>query len=166
MQQVKLDAIDMAILALLQSNGRITNVELSRRVGISAPPCLRRVRALEEAGYILGYHGVIDEEALGFEFSFFAMVSLGSQNDTVLESFKAMINDWPEVRQSWMMSGEVDFILRCVTRDKTAFEAMTHRLTSVPNVAMVRTALIHDIHKDAPGVPIDAEFVADVDTQD
>lgn len=158
MQQVKLDAIDMAILALLQSNGRMTNVELSRRVGISAPPCLRRVRALEEAGYILGYHGVIDEEALGFEFSFFAMVSLDSQSETVLESFKTMINGWPEVRQSWMMSGEVDFILRCVTRDKMAFEEMTRRLTSAPNVAMVRTALIHDIHKDAPGVPIEVDL--------
>src|SRR6185437_9725470 len=87
----ELDAIDRRILAELQADGRMTNVELARRAGISAPPCLRRVRRLEEAGIIRGYHAETDAQALGWEITFFAIVGLESQKETTLSGFEAMV---------------------------------------------------------------------------
>src|SRR3982074_1634811 len=110
----RLDAIDRNILRELQDNGRITNVELARRVGISAPPCLRRVRALEEAGYIRGYRGLLDEKLLGFELAAFASVHLSSQAEADLAAFEAFVRAQPLVRECWMLSGEIDFVLQCV----------------------------------------------------
>jgi DNA-binding Lrp family transcriptional regulator len=112
----RLDAIDLKILAELQADGRMTNVELSRRVGISAPPCLRRVRALEEAGYIRGYRALLEEKRLGFEVVAFAMVHLSSQADSDLAAFEAFVRAQPLVRECWMLSGEIDFVLKCVVR--------------------------------------------------
>jgi len=82
MPLTRLDPIDRLILAELQADGRMTNVELAKRVGISAPPCLRRVRALEEQGFINGYHAQVDARALGFEVQVFAMVGLQSQAES------------------------------------------------------------------------------------
>ncbi|MEO7381425.1 MAG: Lrp/AsnC family transcriptional regulator, partial [Paracoccaceae bacterium] len=110
----KLDPIDRRILAELQDDGRMTNVELARRVGISAPPCLRRVRTLEEAGYIRGYHADINARELGFEVQVFAMVRLNSQTEADLATFEARCKAWPLVRECHMLNGEIDFILKCV----------------------------------------------------
>src|SRR3546814_8789197 len=100
MRRVKLDRIDLQILQDLQEDGRITNVELARRAGISAPPCLRRVSALEEAGYIKGYHAELDAEELGFEVTLFALIGLNRQSETALNGFETMDGGWPEVRAS------------------------------------------------------------------
>ena len=105
MQRVKLDRIDRRILHDLQADGRITNVELSRRAGISAPPCLRRVRALEEAGFILGYHADLDSKSLGFHVTVFAQVGLSSQAEPDLQAFEATVRGWPEVRECYMLAG-------------------------------------------------------------
>jgi DNA-binding Lrp family transcriptional regulator len=91
----RLDSIDWAILKELQADGSITNVELARRVGISAPPCLRRVRALEEAGFIKGYRGLLDEKLLGFEVTVFAMVHLSSQAEADLVAFEQFVRKAP-----------------------------------------------------------------------
>src|SRR6476659_4959130 len=110
----KLDAIDLRILSELQANGRITNVELSRRARITAPPCLRRMRALEKAGYIRGYHADLDPKRLGFEVSAYVFVGLSSQAEGDLKRFEEQVRSWPEVRECYMLSGEVDFLLKCV----------------------------------------------------
>ena len=110
----RLDAIDWKILKELQDDGRMTNVELARRVGISAPPCLRRVRALEHAGFIKGYRGLLDEKLLGFDVTMFAMVHLASQAEADLAAFENFVRAQPIVRECWMLSGEIDFILKCV----------------------------------------------------
>src|SRR3954465_4973632 len=107
-----LDAIDRRILASLQEDGRMTNVELSRRAGISAPPCLRRVRALEEAGVIRGYHADTDPQMLGWEITFFAVAGLDSQKESVLSGFEQTVGAWPEVRECHMIRGGGDFLLR------------------------------------------------------
>ena len=125
-----LDEIDRNILRELQDNGRITNVELARRVGISAPPCLRRVRALEEAGYIKGYRALLDEKLLGFEVTVFAMVHLSSQAEADLITFEEFVRRQPLVRECWMLSGEIDFILKCVAPNLTAFQAFVAELTA------------------------------------
>lgn len=155
MKRVKLDEIDRLILAELQAAGRITNVELSSRVGISAPPCLRRVRALEEAGFIRGYHADLDAQALGYEVIVFAMVSLRSQAETDLVAFEEMVAEWPMVRECHMLNGEIDFILKCVAHDLKEFQRfLTAHLTSAPNVASVKTSLTIRTAKQAVGVPV------------
>jgi DNA-binding Lrp family transcriptional regulator len=151
----RLDAIDWQILAELQADGRMTNVELARRVGISAPPCLRRVRALEEAGYIKGYRGLLDEKLLGFEVAVFAMVHLSSQAETELVAFERFVQAQPLVRECWMLSGEIDFILKCVAPDLKTFQAFVAELTSAPNVRNVKTSLTLRNSKDAAMVPLE-----------
>lgn len=153
----RLDAIDWKILAELQRDGRITNVELSRRVGISAPPCLRRMRALEEAGIIRGYRALLDEKRLGYEVTVFAMVHLTSQAEPDLAAFDESVRNWPLVRECWMLSGEVDFILKCVAPDLTTFQAFLTELTTTPNVRSIRTALALRRSKDEASVPLETE---------
>ncbi|WBU55576.1 Lrp/AsnC family transcriptional regulator [Paracoccus sediminicola] len=150
----KLDEIDRKILAELQGDGRMTNVELARRVGISAPPCLRRVRVLEEAGYIRGYHATVDARSLGFEVKVFAMVRLQSQSERDLAAFEERARAWPQVRECHMLNGEIDFILKCVAADLSSFQRfLTDQLTAAPNVASVKTSLVIRVAKDEPGVP-------------
>ena len=152
----KLDPIDRQILAELQADGRMTNVELAKRVGISAPPCLRRVRTLEEAGYIRGYHADVDARELGFEVAVFAMVRLQSQAEVDLSAFEAKCRAWPLVRECHMLNGEIDFILKCVAPDLSTFQRfLTDQLTSAENVASVKTSLVIRCAKDEPGLPFD-----------
>ena len=152
----KLDPIDRHILAELQADGRMTNVELAKRVGISAPPCLRRVRTLEEAGFIKGYHADIDARELGFEVQVFAMVRLQSQAEADLASFEARCRAWPLVRECHMLNGEIDFILKCVAPDLSSFQSfLTGDLLKAENVANVKTSLVIRCAKDEPGVPFD-----------
>ena len=152
---VQLDAIDQKILRELQADGRMTNVELARRVGISAPPCLRRVRALQEAGFIKGYRALLDEKKLGFEVTAFAMVHLSSQAEADLAAFEKFVKTLPLVRECWMLSGEIDFILKCVAPNLPAFQALVGELTSAPNVRNVKTTLTLRNSKDAAMVPLD-----------
>jgi len=151
----RLDAIDRNILKELQADGRITNVELARRVGISAPPCLRRVRALEEAGYVKGYRGLLDEKKLGYEVTIFAMVHLSSQAESDLAAFETFVRSQPLVRECWMLSGEIDFVLKCVAPDLKTFQAFVEKLTSAPNVRNVKTSLVLRQSKDAAIVPME-----------
>jgi DNA-binding Lrp family transcriptional regulator len=157
MRRVKLDQIDRRILRDLQADGRMTNVDLASRAGISAPPCLRRVRALEQAGYIHGYHADIDAQALGFEVTFFALVGLDGQSDAVLTAFEEMVGDWPEVRECHMCRGPDDFVLKIVARNTAHENELTERLTAAPNVATVRTVQVIRIAKSEPGIPIDMD---------
>ena len=154
MARAKLDRIDRRILSDLQSSGRMTNVELAERAGISAPPCLRRVRALEEAGYIKGYRGLLDEKRLGYELVAFAMVHLSSQAEADLNAFEAYVRKQPLVRECWMLSGEVDFVLKCVAPDLKAFQAFVGELTAAPNVRNVKTSLTLRNSKDEAIVPL------------
>ena len=155
MSQVKLDEIDLRILRDLQENGKITNVELARRVGISAPPCLRRVRALEEAGFITGYHAEVEPAKLGYNVTVFAQVGLDSQSESELSAFEELVRSWPEVRDCHMLAGEEDFILRIVAQDWETYQKfVTEKLTPPPNVANVKSALTLRASKHEPGVPV------------
>lgn len=149
------DRIDRQILDLLQNDGRMTNVELAERVGLTAPPCLRRVRALEEQGAIRGYHAALDPATLGYPITVFAMVSLRSQAQSDLAAFEAHIATIPEVRECHMLNGEIDFILKIVATDLRSFqEILTSHLTTAPNVAGVKTSLTIRTAKAAPGIPV------------
>ncbi|HEY2890556.1 MAG TPA: Lrp/AsnC family transcriptional regulator [Dongiaceae bacterium] len=155
MRRVKLDRIDRRILHDLQDKGRMTNVELAKRAGISAPPCLRRVRALEKAGLIKGYHAEVNAEALGFSVTVFAQVGLSSQAEADLRAFEQLVASYPEVRECHMLAGEADFLLRIVATDWDAYQRfLTSKLTPAPNVSHVKTALAIRSTKTEPGVPI------------
>ena len=137
-----LDAIDIKILRELQQDGRMTNVELAERVGISAPPCLRRVRKLEEAGIIEGYHALLNGPKLGFDLVAFCMIGLKRQSDTDLKSFAARAQTWPIVREAWMVSGDSDFLLRCTAENLSIFQNFVIEvLTADEHVDTVRTML-------------------------
>ena len=156
MASTRLDPIDRMILSELQADGRMTNVELAKRVGISAPPCLRRVRTLEENGYIKGYHAAVNAKELGFEVQVFANVGLASQAESDLSAFEAKCKSWPLVRECHMLNGEVDFILKCVAPDLSSFQTfLTGELLTTPNVASVKTSLVIRGEKDEPGVPFE-----------
>lgn len=153
--RVKLDDIDRRILSDLQDDGRITNVELARRAGISAPPCLRRVRVLEEAGFIKGYHAELDPKALGFNVTVFAQVGLDSQAEEDLEAFEKLVEGWPQVRECFMLAGEADFLLKVVAEDWDDYQHfLTTQLTTAPNVSHVKSALSIRQSKYLAGVPI------------
>ena len=157
MRRVKLDRIDLRILKDLQEQGRITNVELARRAGISAPPCLRRVRALEEAGYIRAYHADLHPESLGYEVMFFALVGLDGQSEAVLNTFEDLMAGWPEVRECHMARGPHDFVLKIVAQNTAHENELTTKLTAAPHVATVQTIQVIRTSKHRPGVPLDSE---------
>jgi DNA-binding Lrp family transcriptional regulator len=155
MRRIRLDRIDRRILRNLLMDGRMTNVELARRVGISAPPCLRRVRALEEAGIICGYHADLAPEALGYAVTVFAQVGLSSQADADLKAFEQLVKTWPEVREAFMLAGETDFLLKIAAPDWDSYQRfLSAKLTSAPNVRHVKSALMLRLSKHDPGVPI------------
>lgn len=158
MSRAKLDKIDRRIISDLQDEGRMTNVDLAKRAGISAPPCLRRVRALEKAGVIRGYHADINPESLGFTVSVFALVGLNSQAEQDLKSFEGLVGTWPNVRECHMLAGEADFLLKIVAEDWDAYQKfLTTRLTSAPNVSHVKSLMVFRTAKHTPGVPIAPE---------
>lgn len=149
------DHIDRQILSLLQADGRMTNVDLAERVGLTAPPCLRRVRALEDAGAIRGYHAELDAAILGYPITVFAMVSLRSQAEHDLHAFEEHVNGIPEIRECHMLNGEIDFILKIVAADLKSFQdILTTHLTPAPNVASVKTSLTIRTAKAVPGIPV------------
>ena len=156
MKHVKLDRIDLRILRELQQDGRMTNVELAQHVGISAPPCLRRVRALEEAGYIHGYHADVAADKLGYGVTVFTLVSLQNHAESDLWNFAKLVESWPEVRESYMMTGDSDFLIKIVAESWEGFQNfLTHKLAGAPNVVHVKSAPAMQRTKYQPGVPID-----------
>lgn len=154
LRTVTLDAIDWKILGELQADGALTNVELARRVGLTPPPCLRRVHALQEAGYIEGYRAILDAPRLGYSVVCFAFVHLASQAESDLAAFQAEVARWKNVRECWTLSGDIDFLMKCVTEDLPSLQAFVSELTATPNVRNVRTALALGKVKDEGLVPI------------
>ncbi len=156
MSAFALDAVDRQILTELQANGRMTNVDLAKKVGLTPPPCLRRIKSLEDRGLIRAYHAEIDAAALGYGIMVFAMVSLRSQAEADLKAFESHVAALPEVRECHMLNGEIDFILKLVARDLQAFQAfLTTQITPAPNVASVKTSLTIRTSKLLYGVPVD-----------
>src|SRR4030088_2184338 len=151
----RLDAIDRQILKELQNDGRITNVELARRVGISAPPCLRRVRALREAGFIKGYRALLDEKLFGYEVTVFSMVHLTTQAEADLKAFEDFVRHEPLVRECWMLSGEIDFILKCVAPDLKTFLGIVAELPLSQQRPHGKTSLTLRHSKYAAAVPLE-----------
>ncbi len=139
---INYDRIDRAILRELQSNARQSLQEISAIVGLSASSCARRIRHLEEQGLIAGYHALIDEAKAGFSFSVFVSVKLAQQVDRSLKEFEAEVRAYPEIVDCWLMTGNMDYLLRIAVRDTADFEAfLTGKLTKVPGVASIESSV-------------------------
>ncbi len=155
MRKFKLDRIDRQILGDLQDEGRMSNVDLAKRVGISAPPCLRRVKALEEARVIRGYHADIDPSVVDYHLIVYANVGLEKHSDDDLRAFTALVESWPMVREAYMMAGDTDYMLKIVARDWDHYqEFFSNTLTTVPNVVHVKSNMTIRCVKNKPGIPI------------
>ena len=136
-----LDEIDRRILASLQAHARLRNVELAEQVGLSASPCLRRVKRLEETGVIRGFATLVDPEAVGLPVSVFVQVTLERQAEASLEAFESHITEWPEVMECYLMTGDADYLLRVVAADLTAYqEFLMNKLTRVEGVASIKSS--------------------------
>ena len=137
---LKLDRLDLRILRVLAQEGRISNRALAERVGLSATPCLKRVRRLEKEGVIAGYAARIDQEKLGYTFDVFVFVTLKQQVSEILEQFEAKIRDCDEVIDCYQMTGNYDYIIRVVSRDLPSYNAfLKNKLTRFPGIANVRS---------------------------
>lgn len=153
---MKLDTIDRKILAALQDNGRLSNVELAERVGLSPSPCLRRVRLLEEGGIINRYVALIDQKAVGLPVSVFISIKLERQQEDDLDSFEAEVRQYPEVLECYLMTGTRDYLLRVATRDLAAYERfLKNKLTRVGNVASIESSFALKQVKYTNSLPLD-----------
>lgn len=153
---MKLDTIDRKILAALQDNGRLSNVELAERVGLSPSPCLRRVRLLEEGGIINRYVALIDQKAVGLPVSVFISIKLERQQEDDLDSFEAAVRHYPEVLECYLMTGTRDYLLRVATRDLAAYERfLKNKLTRVGNVASIESSFALKQVKYTNSLPLD-----------
>ncbi len=153
---IKLDKIDLSILKDLQEDGRLTNVELAKRAGISAPPCLRRVKSLETEGIITSYQANLNGPALGFNLVIFAEVSLVSQNHNEIKSFEAQVDQWPLIRECYLVTGGSDFLLKLIVKDFEAYqEFLSTQLSMFPGVSQIKTLMVVRTAKKVRSIPLE-----------
>lgn len=154
--RVKIDTTDLKILNDLQNDGRMTNLELSQRCDISPPPCLRRVKRLERDGLIKGYHADINPQALGYNVTVFAQVTLKSQNDSDLRNFENLVKSWPMVRECYLISGGSDYFMKIRAKDLDDYQDFhSNTLGQCVLVTHIRTSLVLREAKYFPGIPLD-----------
>ena len=160
---MQLDAIDWQILGLLQADARMSNVELAKAVGLSPSPCLNRVRALEEAGYISRYVTLLDALRVGLKVSVFIQVTLERQVETALERFETAIRGRPEVMECYLMTGDADYLIRVVVADIQQLEEFILKfLTKLPGVGNIKSsfALKQVKYQTALPLPVSQKSVA------
>lgn len=142
MDSSKLDKIDRLILRELVKNSRITNQQLSERVGLSASPCYRRLRALEDEGVITGYTATLNEKAIGLSVAVFMSVKLERQIDSSLNNFEQEVAKYPEIVDCWLMTGDNDYLLRVLVPDLIEYENfLTGTLTKIPGIASIQSSV-------------------------
>ena len=158
MAEIQLDIFDRRILEQLQKDGRISNVNLAREVGLSPSPCLRRVRDLEEAGVIDRYAAILNQGSAGFSLSVFVQVTLERQIESALEIFERIIAERPEVMEAYLMTGDADYLLRIVVPDVSDYEVfLKDHLTRIPGVASIKSSFALNRVKYETALPLQAE---------
>ena len=150
-----LDRIDIRILSELQNNGRLTITDLAERVGLSASPCLRRVKLLEERGIISGYVAVVDQNSVGLEVNVFASIRLERQREEELERFNYAVKQWPEVMECYLMTGTRDYLMRVVVGSLGEYERfIKDKLSRLDGVASIESSFALSRVKHTTIVPI------------
>lgn len=150
-----LDEVDLQILQLLQHDGRITNADLAKAVNLSPPSVLQRVRQLEKAGLIRGYHAILDHDRLGLRITAMTMITLALHQDLAIERFRRAVQDLPEVLECHHVSGDFDFLLKIVVRDMRAYEQfIREKLSRIKGVGQIRTSFVLGTAKLTTEIPI------------
>ena len=135
-----MDYIEYKLLSSLQKNARINNIELAKKVGLSPSPCLRRVRSLEEKSIITGYSAIIDQNKVDLSVNVFVQVSLEKQSEDKLAIFEQKIQEYEEVMEAYLMTGDADYLLRIVVKDIQTYEHFLKvNLTSIPGISSIRS---------------------------
>ncbi len=151
----KLDEVDQIILRALQEDGRMSNVDLAERAGISAPPCLRRLRHLEEAGYIKGYTAILDSNMMGYSISAYIKVSMASSKNEDVQAFIQKIQEWDQIREAFALAGDADFILRVVAKNWDDYQDfLMNVLPTAPHIGTNKSYVTVKTIKQASGVPV------------
>jgi Lrp/AsnC family leucine-responsive transcriptional regulator len=152
---MKLDAFDRKILAALQRDGRLSNVQLAEEIGLSPSPCLRRVRMLEEAGVIRGYQAILDRDEVGLGMTIFVGIKVERHTDERAEAFRQAVTALPEVISAFLVSGESDFLLQVVVPDLRAYDRfVTGKLLKLPGVSDIRSNFAINTVKTPGALPL------------
>ncbi len=155
MLKTHLDEVDVQILALLQEDGRTTNADLAKSVGLSPPSVLQRVRTLEKAGLIRGYHALLDYERLGLKITAMTEITLSLHQEQPIERFRKAISGIPEVMECYHVSGDYDFLLKIVVKDIRSYEQLVReRLSKIKGIQQIRTSFVLAITKHTTQIPI------------
>jgi DNA-binding Lrp family transcriptional regulator len=149
MERRPLDDVDLKILSELQRDGRLRNNELASRVGISPPPCLRRVRSLLRRGIIRAIRAVLDERQLGYEVVWFVSIQLKTQAQAAQQAFEAVIAAAPRILQCWRISGDADYLLKCVAPSVEDMHQQLRQFAAMPQVLTIRSFPVLGLAKDA-----------------
>ncbi len=150
-----LDEVDIQLLSLLQEDGRITNADLSKKVGLSPPSVLQRVRILEKAGLIRGYHAILDAERLGLRITALAMITLSLHQEQAIERFRRSVNEIPEILECYNVSGEFDFLLKIVVKDIRAYEQLIReKLSKIKGIQQIKTSFVLSNTKYTTRIPL------------
>lgn len=146
----KLDKIDLKILKLLQENSKITNLDLSKKIGLSPAPTLERVKKLEQAGIILSYHAKVDAAAIGLNVKTFVLVSLAWQKENALENFINKVNEIDEITECYIITGDADFLLKIVCKDLPTYEQLLFKtLSQIEEIERLKTLMtLSKVKKD------------------
>ncbi len=154
----KLDGLDLKILKILQENSKITNLELSKKIGLSPAPTLERVKKLENAGIISSYHAVINNQALGLNVQTFVLVSLAWAKENALEHFIEKIKDIKEVVECFIITGEADVILKIVCKDIPSYEKILFKtLSQIEQIERLKTLMTLSTVKNSRTLPYEYE---------
>ena len=151
---ITLDALDRRILEQLQQEGRLSNHDLAGKVGLSASPCWRRVKALEDAGVIKGYAALLDAKSVGLSVNVFVSVSLSTQVEKALQAFEKAAAERPEVMECYLMTGDSDYLLRVVVPDLEAYERFVMAFTKIPGIAQIRSSFALRAVKQGTALPL------------
>ena len=150
----KLDEKDIQILAALQADGRIPNVDLAKKIELSPPSTLDRIRRLENLGIIRKYSAVLDSDKLGFKLMALTFISLSLHQEQPIERFRTAVKDMPEVLECLHISGEFDFLLKIVVKDMKAYELyVREKLTKIKGIAKIQTSFVLGVTKDTSELP-------------
>ena len=151
----RLDAVDVQLLRLLQDDGRITNADLARRVGLSPPSVLQRVRKLEESGLVSSYTAILNADKMGYKLHVVAMISLALHQEQPIEGFRKAVVEIPEVLEVLHVSGDFDFLLKIVIRDMADYERLVReRLSAIPGVGKIQSSFVLAVNKDTTALPV------------
>ncbi len=156
MNAISLDATDCRILAVLQNEGRISNLDLAERISLSPSACLRRLRLLEEQGVVEHYRACLNREILGFEMEAFVQVSMRNDQENWHEQFAAALREWPEVVGAYVVTGETHYMLRVLAHSlKHYSDFVLHKLYKAPGVMDIRSNIVLQTLKEDAGVPVE-----------